>query len=478
MAEIETEYPGLDAERGVLGSVLIEAEAIPRAAALLQEEDFWRPAHRLIYGAMLALSERGEPVDLVTLSEELRSRAKLDEAGGIAYLTDLAAGVPTAARVDSYARTVREAAAKRRATSAALTMQQMLAEGNIPAALAAAEAARVAVEEATAQSNPLAARVISDADMLARERPPIDWVIPGVLPAGELGILAGADGTNKSYLAVLFALSAAYGLPLLGGVLPAPDRTGEVLYISGEDDGNEITRRLQDIRAELARVPQGPRVPETIGRVKVVPLDGQPMHLMVANRQAATPEETPEVARLRALVQEIRPRLIILDPLVMFHALSEVDNQHMDSLARCIIRIARSVPGCAALVVHHAGQDAVRTGRDDHMLGRGGTGLNSAARAVITVRKPTETEAEAFEAAGEIPSLWRAVRGPKISRGPDKAIQWLKVGETGVPSLAPPPAAVAERPTRGRRASTRTTSGLQVIPGGRAVEDVPTPFDE
>ena len=98
----------IEAERGVLGSMLIEPEAIPHALTVLQPEDFYRDAHRAIYEAMLALFERSEPIDLVTLSEEVRKSGRLDAVGGVAYLTSLAAGVPTAAHVERYAQMVRD----------------------------------------------------------------------------------------------------------------------------------------------------------------------------------------------------------------------------------------------------------------------------------------------------------------------------------------------------------------------------------
>lgn len=98
----------IEAEQSVLGSMIIEKEAIFTAMELLREEDFYRTAHRKIFEAIMALSERGEPVDLVTLADELQRRHALEEAGGTAYLSALAGAVPTAANVQYYALIVRE----------------------------------------------------------------------------------------------------------------------------------------------------------------------------------------------------------------------------------------------------------------------------------------------------------------------------------------------------------------------------------
>ncbi|MGI6600407.1 MAG: replicative DNA helicase [Dethiobacteria bacterium] len=98
----------IEAEQSVLGSMIIDKEAIFAAAEMLREADFYRTAHQKIFEAIMGLSEKGEPVDLVTLAEELQRQHSLEEAGGTAYLSALAGAVPTAANVQYYALIVRE----------------------------------------------------------------------------------------------------------------------------------------------------------------------------------------------------------------------------------------------------------------------------------------------------------------------------------------------------------------------------------
>ena len=99
-----------EAEISVLGSMIIDREAIFAAAELLSEQDFYSTAHQKIYSGIIDLSERGEPVDLVTLSEELQRNQCLDEVGGRSYLVTLANAVPTAANVQYHSKIVREKA--------------------------------------------------------------------------------------------------------------------------------------------------------------------------------------------------------------------------------------------------------------------------------------------------------------------------------------------------------------------------------
>jgi replicative DNA helicase len=90
--------------------VIIENAALDRAVELVDADDFYREPHRKIMRAMLALHERNDPVDFVTLSDELRRRGELQDVGGSPYLIELAEKVPTAANVAYYARIVRERA--------------------------------------------------------------------------------------------------------------------------------------------------------------------------------------------------------------------------------------------------------------------------------------------------------------------------------------------------------------------------------
>jgi len=96
----------LEAEMGVLGSMLLDRDAIAQVVEILRPEDFYREAHRIIYAAILDLFERGEPVDLITVTDRLRDQGKLDDAGGPSYIAALLNSVPTAANAEYYARIV------------------------------------------------------------------------------------------------------------------------------------------------------------------------------------------------------------------------------------------------------------------------------------------------------------------------------------------------------------------------------------
>jgi len=105
--------------------MMLDRTAIEKSAELLRDVDFYRPSHGIIFDAMCALNERDEPVDLITLQEELRSRGKLDEVGGTEYLMALLSQVPSAARVEHYAKIVEEKSILRRLLGAAAEITAM-----------------------------------------------------------------------------------------------------------------------------------------------------------------------------------------------------------------------------------------------------------------------------------------------------------------------------------------------------------------
>lgn len=104
----------LDAERSVLGAILIRNDAINAATILIDSGDFFRAAHRVIFDRMVALSERGQAIDFITLVEELTRGGQLDEVGGPAYVASLTDGVPRATNVEHYARIIKEKSTRRR----------------------------------------------------------------------------------------------------------------------------------------------------------------------------------------------------------------------------------------------------------------------------------------------------------------------------------------------------------------------------
>jgi replicative DNA helicase len=109
----------LEAEQSVLGAMMLSTEATRTVIPICKEEDFYREAHRKLYKAIVALDDRKEPVDVITLTNELKRMGEFETIGGISALTTLVERVPTAANAEYYAQIVREKSAARKLINAA-----------------------------------------------------------------------------------------------------------------------------------------------------------------------------------------------------------------------------------------------------------------------------------------------------------------------------------------------------------------------
>jgi replicative DNA helicase len=112
----------IEAEKSVLGSMLLDKDAILTAEDMLNTDDFYREAHAIIFKAILNLSHRGEPADILTVTEELRKLGRLDDVGGLIYVNELPASVGTTKSVGRHAQIVADKAKLRRLINAAATI--------------------------------------------------------------------------------------------------------------------------------------------------------------------------------------------------------------------------------------------------------------------------------------------------------------------------------------------------------------------
>ena len=122
----------LDAEQSVLGAILLDNTAINPAGETLTPEDFYGEAHRVVFEAMVALSEDDSPIDAVTVAERLERSGHLERAGGLGYLSTLMDGLPRALNVADYARIVKDKSSLRDLISSANTIITSAISGDEP----------------------------------------------------------------------------------------------------------------------------------------------------------------------------------------------------------------------------------------------------------------------------------------------------------------------------------------------------------
>src|SRR5271169_2904625 len=230
---IEKPLPNnLDAERSVLGAILLDNNALNPAIEHLRAEDFFLDQHQRVFTNMIALGESQQAIDLVTLTEELHRKGELEASGGAPYLASLADGMPKVSNVEHYARIVKEKAILRNLIHATHNIQQRAFEGEdgADAILDGAESSIFALAEDRVKAGliPIKEIVHESFDRLEkifREGKSItgistgygelDKLLSGLQPS-ELIILAGRPSQGKTALALNVAETIAIrgGLPV------------------------------------------------------------------------------------------------------------------------------------------------------------------------------------------------------------------------------------------------------------------------
>ena len=214
----------IEAECGVLGSIIIDPEAIVQVSDFLHADDFYRDAHHTIYEVILQLYEEHEPADFITICDELERRNKLEEVGGASYITSLINQVPTSGNVEFYARIVERTAILRRLIHAAGQIAAIAyEEGDADIALDKAEQLIFNISQRHARSDfthmrDVLAEYMNKLDQLHEHRGTIVGVptgftdldrLTGGLQKSDLIILASRPGIGKTSLALSLAHNTA-----------------------------------------------------------------------------------------------------------------------------------------------------------------------------------------------------------------------------------------------------------------------------
>ncbi|MCK0114313.1 replicative DNA helicase [Ornithinimicrobium sp. F0845] len=323
------------AEQSALGSMLLSKDAIADCVETLKAHDFYRPAHESIYEAVLDLYARGEPVDAVTVSDELTKRGDLARVGGTAYLYQLINGVPTAANASYYAEIVAERAVLRRLVEAGTRIVQMgYAQGGGDVDdivnLAQAEVYGVADKRGGEDYHALSALLEPTMDEIEHAAgtsgemlgvptgfTDLDELTNGLHP-GQMVIVAARPAVGKSTLALDIARAAAIKHELA------------TVVFSLEMSRTEITMRLlsaeseiplQSMRKGTMRDQDWAKIAETQGRIHGAPLfidDSPNMSLMEIR------------AKCRRLKQRHNLKLVIVDYLQLMSSGKRVESRQQE----------------------------------------------------------------------------------------------------------------------------------------------------
>lgn len=231
----------ITAERAVLGSCLLEREAILAVRGLVAVTDFHLHKHGLVYEAILECLEDKVPPDIITVRERLQRRDSLDVVGGLAFLGELTQDVVTAVHVEHYARIVARCARSRRVIELGA---EIIARGyaNDPdRAIEEAEQLLGIERDIAASSDDWQGHVRDGRDIWRKTYPPRPFIVEGILPVG-VTMIHGLPKTKKSWFMLGTSYSVAGGGMALGHLQA---QKGEVLYMDLEMDEELSNERLR-----------------------------------------------------------------------------------------------------------------------------------------------------------------------------------------------------------------------------------------
>lgn len=246
----------LDAEASLLGSLIIDSDSFIKIADQIVAEDFYNGSHRVIFTAMRALHDKRSPIDLLTLSEQLKSRGELDHVGGASYLTELTNFVPTAAHMEQYAEIVADKAVRRRLIKASHDIAAIGSEEkkSLPELIEEAETKLFEVSQQHVRQNITSLEsILGDSfdrlDDLHRHKGGIRGIPTGLkdldkmlagLQRSDLDIIAARPSMGKTALMLNIALDIAIKA-----------QQGAVLIFSLETSKEQLVDRLLATEADV-----------------------------------------------------------------------------------------------------------------------------------------------------------------------------------------------------------------------------------
>ncbi|MCX5751590.1 MAG: replicative DNA helicase [Candidatus Saganbacteria bacterium] len=351
MADTERIPPqNLAAEQAVLGSMLIDKGAVLKSIEILHLDSFYRDAHRYIYEAILGLFDRGEPVDLVTVTEALTKAGKIDLAGGAVYVSELLNSVASAANVEHHAKIVEEKAVLRRIITAATNMiQDSFSDGEAvdnvldQAEKAIFDIALKRVKEGFYKIDDVLKKVLDKIDKLYEKKASITGIPSGFadldhLTAGfqnsELIIIAARPSVGKTALALNIAQNVAVkaNIPVaIFSLEMSKDQLGQRMLCSEAE--------VDAQRLKTATLPDSgwKRLTKALGRLSEAPI-------YIDDSAAITAMEIR--AKCRRLKIDKGLGLVIIDYMQLMHGgRSRSDNrvQEISEIARSLKTLAREL---------------------------------------------------------------------------------------------------------------------------------------
>lgn len=238
----------LEAERAILGGIILDNKLTAEASRKLKVADFFLPQHRIIFSHMVRLDAAQIAIDTITLMEALEREQALDAAGGVGYLSQLTDGLPRLTNIAHYAKIVLEKSKLRQLIYTASEIQEKaLAGADTPEQLL--DVIDKTHKDLSQERDENPAVIVGFESLLKRECPPVEYAIEPLLSSRGTGEIFAWRGTGKSFITTQMAIDIATGREMMfgghegaGGHWPI-SRPYRCLYVYGEMDDSEIQER-------------------------------------------------------------------------------------------------------------------------------------------------------------------------------------------------------------------------------------------
>jgi hypothetical protein len=359
----------LAAEKCVLGAMLQSGAAIVDVSALISSPDFYRPAHQIIFEAITGLHAAGNPVDPVSVANELRRRGQLSRIGGGPYLHTLLAAVPVAANAGYYARIVANYAERRRwiETATRITQAAACPEADLNQLREIARLQLNGQAHAAGQSASASHRLVLTPAAAIQPRP-VRWGWQDRLPAAHVGLIPGREGIGKSLLLIWLIGQITRGT--LPGVFFGTPRP--VFYAATEDSWQHtIVPRLIAAGADM----------DLVYRVEVEAIETSMRLELTMPRDCAL---------LAAEVKRLEVAMVALDPLmsVIDRAVDTYNDREMRTVLEPLGKLADDT-GCMIVGLAHFNKSS---GDDPLNMVTGSRAFTAVVRSVIAVARDPDAD--------------------------------------------------------------------------------------
>lgn len=246
----DTTLASLEAERAVLGAVLIDPPSLATAARRLAPADFHLERHQLLFQTMLDLYEQATPIDLRTLQAWLEARGQFEQIGGLAFLAALDLDLPDLSRIGTYVEIVKDRALRRQLVDTADRLRRAAATEPLSDIASATQAE---LDRLAAAAQPTAAQATDLATFLDTPRLRREFLVEGLLRERDRLLLHGWRGLGKTWWLIWLACCLVTGRQFLRYKVPRP---ASCLYVDAEMDGTELADRFREVMRSLQTEPQ------------------------------------------------------------------------------------------------------------------------------------------------------------------------------------------------------------------------------